>query len=113
MCRSRFRPLRVLQEREFYAVGSERPRRTEARVIAATHRPLETLVRDGRFREDLYFRLRVVDIAIPPLRDRRGDIPALARHLLAKASRELHRNAELAARAGAPESTAGRATFAK
>jgi two-component system response regulator AtoC len=88
--------LRVLQEREFYAVGSERPRRTEARVIAATHRPLEALVRDGRFREDLYFRLRVVDIAIPPLRERTGDIAALAGHLLAKASRELHRDAELA-----------------
>ena len=88
--------LRDLQEREFYAVSSERPRRTEARVIAATHRPLETLVREGRFREDLYFRLRVVDIAIPPLRERRGDIAALARYLLAKASRELHRDAELA-----------------
>jgi two-component system response regulator AtoC len=87
--------LRVLQEREFYAVGSERPRRTEARVIAATHRPLESLVREGRFREDLYFRLRVVDIEIPPLRARRGDISDLARHLLAKASHELHRVAEL------------------
>ena len=87
--------LRVLQEREFYAVGSERPRRTQARVIAATHRPLEALVREGRFREDLYFRLRVVEIAIPALRERRGDIPALARQLLAKASRELHRAAEL------------------
>jgi two-component system response regulator AtoC len=83
--------LRVLQEREFYPVGGERPRRTEARVIAATHRPLEQLVRDGRFREDLYFRLRVVEIVVPPLRERRSDIGALAEHLLAKNGRDLHK----------------------
>ena len=83
--------LRVLQEREFYPVGGERPRRTEARVIAATHRDLERSVAEGVFREDLYFRLRVVEIVVPPLRGRRGDIAPLAQHLLAKAARELHR----------------------
>ena len=83
--------LRVLQEREFYPLGGERPRRTEARVVAATHRDLETLVAAGQFREDLYFRLRVVEITVPPLRERRGDIAPLAGHLLAKAARELHR----------------------
>jgi len=84
--------LRVLQEREFHPVGAERPRRTEARVVAATHRPLERLVREGRFREDLYFRLRVVEIVVPPLRDRPDDIAPLAEHLLAKAAREMHRS---------------------
>jgi len=84
--------LRVLQEREFYPVGGERPRRTEARVVAATHRDLERSVADGGFREDLYFRLRVVEIVVPPLRERRGDIAPLAQHLLAKAARELHRD---------------------
>lgn len=81
--------LRVLQEREFYPVGSEQPRTTHARVIAATHRPIEQMVEDGPFREDLYFRLRVVEISIPPLRDRRADVPLLARHFLAKSEREL------------------------
>jgi DNA-binding NtrC family response regulator len=83
--------LRVLQDREFYPVGGEKPRRTEARVIAATHRPLEQLVRSGQFREDLYFRLRVVEIAVPPLRERRDDIGALAEHLIAKTGKELHK----------------------
>lgn len=84
--------LRVLQEREFFPVGGERGRRTEARVIAATHRDLERLVANGQFREDLYFRLRVVEIALPALRERRGDVAPLAQHLLVKAARELHRD---------------------
>ncbi|NIN71441.1 MAG: AAA family ATPase, partial [Gemmatimonadetes bacterium] len=86
--------LRVLEEREFYPVGGERPRSTKARVIAATHRPLEDLVRDGSFREDLYFRLKVVEIQVPPLCERKGDVPPLARHLLGKISRKLHRELE-------------------
>ena len=84
--------LRVLQEREFHPVGGERARRTEARILAATHRPLEQLVASGHFREDLYFRLRVVEIVVPPLRERRADIAPLATHLLAKAARALHRD---------------------
>jgi transcriptional regulator with GAF, ATPase, and Fis domain len=78
--------LRVLQEGEFYPVGAERPERTRARVLAATHRDLEDLVEQRLFREDLYYRLRVVEIVLPPLRERRGDIPELARHLVEKAS---------------------------
>lgn len=74
--------LRVLQERTFYPVGGEAPKRTEARIIAATHQPMETLVDEGSFREDLYFRLRVVEIEVPPLRERRDDIPLLADALL-------------------------------
>ena len=78
--------LRVLQEREFYSLGSDVPERTEARVIAATHQDLERLVADGRFREDLYYRLRVVEIVLPPLRGRSSDIPQLARHLIHRAA---------------------------
>ncbi len=78
--------LRVLQEHEYYPVGAEQPERMEARVIAATHRNLEQLVERGEFREDLYYRLRVVEIAVPPLRERSGDIPALAEHLVRKVS---------------------------
>ncbi len=84
--------LRVLQEREFYPVGGERPRTTQARVIAATHQPVEKLIDEGKFREDLYFRLRVVEIVVPPLRERPEDIPILAEFLLQKASRELHKD---------------------
>ncbi|NJD11335.1 MAG: sigma-54-dependent Fis family transcriptional regulator [Gemmatimonadetes bacterium] len=83
--------LRVLQEREVLPVGGERVVRTEARVLAATQRDLRRLVAEGRFREDLWFRLCVVEIEVPPLRDRAGDIPLLARYLLERLAREAHR----------------------
>ena len=83
--------LRVLEDREFYPLGSEQPERSEARVIAATHRNLEELVSTGSFREDLYYRLRVVEIVVPPLRDRMGDLPTLAEHLVQKTAPDLHR----------------------
>ncbi|MES2306597.1 MAG: sigma-54 dependent transcriptional regulator [Gemmatimonadota bacterium] len=83
--------LRVLQEREYYPVGGERPERTEARVLAATHRNLEGLVASGAFRADLYYRLRVVDIEVPALRERAADVPLLAQHLMLKASEALGR----------------------
>jgi len=78
--------LRVLQEREYYPVGGDKPRRTSARIIAATHRPLQQMVQDGSFRQDLFFRLQVIEIAVPPLRERRSDIPLLVRYLLARAA---------------------------
>ena len=76
--------LRVLQEREFMRVGSHDPIHVNVRVISATHRKLEDLVRSGDFREDLYYRVNVVSIKLPPLRDRQGDVPLLIRHFLAK-----------------------------
>jgi DNA-binding NtrC family response regulator len=82
--------LRVLQERKFYPVGGEEPRTTEARVIAATHQPIERLVEEGDFREDLYFRLKVVEIHVPPLRERKDDVPLLADSLLARIRKETH-----------------------
>jgi DNA-binding NtrC family response regulator len=81
--------LRVLQDHEFQPVGSEKTERTAARVIAATHQNLEVMVADRRFREDLYYRLRVVEIAIPALRERAGDIPLLADHMLRRAGAAL------------------------
>ena len=83
--------LRVLQERSFYPVGGEEPRTTHARVIAATHQPVEQLIKEGRFREDLYFRLKVVEIVVPPLRDRPGDIALIANALLGRVREETHR----------------------
>ncbi|HET7876657.1 MAG TPA: sigma-54 dependent transcriptional regulator [Methylomirabilota bacterium] len=74
--------LRVLQEREFERVGSSRPVGVNVRVLAATHRDLEALVREGRFRDDLYYRINVVTVALPPLRERREDLPLLIDHFL-------------------------------
>lgn len=85
------RLLRVLQESEIRLVGSSHVRKVDVRVIAATHRDLPAMVKDKTFREDLYFRLRVVDIRLPPLRERGGDLEALAEHLLEKACRRLGR----------------------
>jgi len=84
--------LRVLQERRFYPVGGEDVRRTEARVIAATHQPVQELIEDGRFREDLYFRLKVVEIEVPPLRARPDDIELIANALLGRIREETHRD---------------------
>jgi two-component system nitrogen regulation response regulator GlnG len=77
------RLLRVLQEGEYTSVGGRLPIKADVRIVAATHRDLRKLIRDGRFREDLYYRLAVVPIRVPPLRERTEDIPLLARHFLA------------------------------
>jgi DNA-binding NtrC family response regulator len=76
--------LRFLQEREIRPVGAARPKAVDVRVIAATNRDLQKLVEEGKFRQDLWFRLNVVRIVLPPLRQRRGDVPLLAHHFLKK-----------------------------
>ncbi len=78
--------LRVLQEREITRLGGAKPVKVDVRIIAATNRNLEQMVAEGKFREDLYYRLSVVTIYIPPLRDRKEDIPLLAEHILNKLS---------------------------
>jgi len=81
--------LRVLQEREFMRIGAREATRTDARIVSATNRELADLVRKGKFREDLFFRLNVVPIVVPPLRARRGDIPELVRYFIRKINREM------------------------
>jgi len=85
--------LRFLQERVFYRIGAKRYTKVDVRVIAATNRDPRRLAAEGRFREDLYWRLAVVPLEVPPLRERREDIPVLARHFLDLFSRELKRPA--------------------
>jgi DNA-binding NtrC family response regulator len=81
--------LRVLQERSFFRLGGAEEVKVDVRVIAATHKNLAEAVAEARFREDLYYRLNVIEIHVPPLRDRRDDIPLLAKHFLEKLSHEL------------------------
>jgi transcriptional regulator with PAS, ATPase and Fis domain len=85
------RLLRVLQDGEIRPLGSSETRKVNVRVIAATNRDLRKAVEDGRFREDLFYRLRVVEIDVPPLRARRSDIPALAHHFLDRVSQRMNR----------------------
>jgi DNA-binding NtrC family response regulator len=84
--------LRFLQEREFERVGGTQPIGVDVRIIAATNRNLEAAVKGGGFREDLYYRLNVIPIFLPPLRDRKEDIPALARYFLERFSKETKKN---------------------
>jgi two-component system nitrogen regulation response regulator GlnG len=83
------RLLRVLSDGQFYRVGGHQPLKANVRVIAATHQNLEKRVRDGAFREDLFHRLNVIRLRLPPLRERRDDIPLLARQFLQKSAKEL------------------------
>ncbi len=90
--RMQLRLLRVIQEKEFERVGDSTPIKADVRIIAATNRDLSKKVKVGEFREDLYYRLKVVEISLPPLRDRKEDIPSLVNHFLQKLNRKLNKN---------------------
>ncbi len=83
------RLLRVLSDGTFYRVGGSQPVKVDVRIVAATHQPLEERVREGKFREDLFHRLNVIRLRLPPLRERREDIPALAKHFLQSSAKSL------------------------
>lgn len=89
--------LRVLQEKEFERVGGERTTKVDVRLIAATSRNLEELVSGGNFREDLYYRLNVVPVFLPPLRERREDVPVLVEYFLKKYNEENHKSVKISA----------------
>ncbi len=84
--------LRVFQEREFYAVGGVKPVKVDIRFLAATNQDLSKAIREGRFREDLYYRIHVIPIFLPPLRERPEDIPLLAHHFLRHFNREMKKS---------------------
>jgi len=84
--------LRVIESRDFMKVGGEKVLKTDARIIAATNQNLKALIANGRFREDLYYRLKVVEIKMPSLRERKEDIPDMVAYLLEKINRDLRRN---------------------
>jgi len=86
--------LRAIEEREFYRLGDTSPRQVDVRLIAATKQPLEERVREGTFREDLFYRLNVIPISIPPLRERQSDIPLLAGHFLRKYAKQMGKEIE-------------------
>jgi DNA-binding NtrC family response regulator len=86
---SQVKLLRLLQEGEYFPLGSDRPKRLRARVVVATNQDLAARQRDGTFRRDLYYRLRTHHVTIPPLRDRKGDVPILLEHFLESAARSL------------------------
>jgi len=89
--------LRFLQEKEIRPLGSSRGRKVDVRVIAATNRDLQKMVEEGKFREDLWYRLNVVRVILPPLVERRGDVPLLAHYFLKKYNERYHQQAKLTA----------------
>ncbi len=89
---SQVKLLRLLEDRSYYPIGSDSPRTTDARIVVATNRTVDSLRADGDFRDDLFFRLRTHHVHIPPLRDRRDDLPLLVEHFLDQAARDMEKN---------------------